>query len=180
LTKFITNTHLSKLYSFIKSKVDEDAVLNEAIRDLMQWKSDQSRSVAWKLADRVNQEVLKAKSAEIEATSFIQKNNEFSNPEAAQYFRKFARKLVLIPLFGLYMGSVVALTYNKFDWILKFLPFFNLGVEKALIMVAGVAGGFWLATLWRYSKYVAKTQKQLLKFIDFHSQQHERIEVRAT
>ena len=167
--------YLERASRRFKSKVDEDAVLNEAIRDLMQWKSDQSRSVAWKLADRVNQEVLKAKSAEIEATSFIQKNNEFSNPEAAQYFRKFARKLVLIPLFGLYMGSVVALTYNKFDWILKFLPFFNLGLEKALIMVAGVAGGFWLSTLWRYSKYVAKTQKQLLKFIDFHSQQHERI-----
>ena len=168
--------YLERASRRFKSRVDEDAVLNEAFRDLMQWKSGQSRSVAWKLADRINQEVLKAKLAEIEATSFIQKNNEFSNPDAAQYFRKFARRLILIPSFGLYVGSVVALTYDKFDWILRFLPFFNLGIEKALVMVAGVVGGFWLATLWRYSKYVAKTQKQLQKFLDLHSQQYDRIE----
>jgi hypothetical protein len=167
--------YLERASRRFKDKIDEDAVLNEALRDLSQWKSDQAKSVAWKLADRVNQEVVKAKTAEIDATSFIENNIEFTNPEAINQFRKFARRLILIPLVGLYVSSVVALTYNQFQWFLKFLPLFNLGLQEALIMVAGVGSAFWLSTLWRYSKSVSKTQKQLQKFTTQHVQQNEKI-----
>ena len=158
-----------------KDKIDEDALLNEALADLTVWKNEQGKSVAWKLADRVNEEVVKAKKAEQEATSFVENNIEFVNPGAVKVYREFARRAWLIPLVTLYITSVVGLTYNRFDWILKFLPFFNLGLSKTLIMISGVAAGFYISNLWRYSKNVARIQKKLVIFKAKHEDQHHKI-----
>ena len=81
----------------------------------------------------------------------------------------------MIPVVTSYIGSVVALTYFKFDWILKFLPFFNLGIRSTLIMIAGVASGFLLNNLWKYSKSVSLTQKQLVNFNDRYQDQYNKI-----
>lgn len=158
-----------------KDKIDEDALLNQALTDLTIWKNEQGKSVAWKLADRVNQEVLKAKQAEAEATSFVENNTEFVNPNAVKVYRDFARRAWLIPIVTLYITSVVGLTYNRFEWIMKFLPFFNLGLAKTLTMISGVAAGFWISNLWKYSKNVAKIQKQLVIFKAKHEEQHLKI-----
>ena len=158
-----------------KDKIDEDALLNEALADLTVWKNEQGKSVAWKLADRVNEEVVKAKKAEQDATSFVENNIEFVNPGAVKVYREFARRAWLIPLVTLYITSVVGLTYNRFDWILKFLPFFNLGLSKTLIMISGVAAGFYISNLWRYSKNVARIQKKLVIFKAKHEDQHHKI-----
>jgi hypothetical protein len=158
-----------------KDKIDEDALLNEALADLTVWKNEQGKSVAWKLADRVNEEVVKAKKAEQEATSFVENNIEFVNPGAIKVYREFARRAWLIPLVTLYITSVVGLTYNRFEWILKFLPFFNLGLSKTLIMISGVAAGFWISNLWKYSKNVARIQKKLVIFKATHEDQHNKI-----
>jgi hypothetical protein len=158
-----------------KEKIDEDALLNEALADLTEWKSEQGKSIAWKLADRVNEEVVKAKKAEEEATSFVENNTEFTNPAAVKVYREFARRAWLIPIVTLYITSVVGLTYNRFEWILKFLPFFNLGLSKTLIMISGVASGFWISNLWKYSKSVARIQKKLVIFQAKHQEQHSKI-----
>jgi hypothetical protein len=158
-----------------KDKIDEDALLNEALADLTVWKNEQAKSVAWKLADRVNEEVVKAKKAEQEATSFVENNIEFVNPAAVKVYREFARRAWLIPIVTLYITSVVGLTYNRFEWILKFLPFFNLGLSKTLIMISGVAAGFWISNLWKYSKNVARIQKKLVLFKAKHEEQHYKI-----
>jgi hypothetical protein len=158
-----------------KDKIDEDALLNDALKDLTVWRNDQGKSVAWKLADRINEEVLKAKQAETEATAFVENNIEFVNPSAVKIYRDFARRAWLIPIVTLYLTSVIGLTYNHFDWIMKFLPFFNLGLSKTLIMVSGVAAGFWISNLWKYSKQVAKIQKQLITFKAKHEEQHFKI-----
>ena len=135
-----------------KDKIDEDALLNRALTDLTEWKGEQGKSVAWKLADRVNEEVVKAQTAKEEATSFVENNIEFVNPGAVKVYREFARRAWFIPIITLYVTSVVGLTYNRFEWIMKFLPFFNLGLPSALIMISGVACGFWISNLWKYSK----------------------------
>jgi hypothetical protein len=158
-----------------KDKIDEDALLNEALADLTVWKNEQAKSVAWKFADRVNEEVVKAKKAEQEATSFVENNIEFVNPAAVKVYREFARRAWLIPIVTLYITSVVGLTYNRFEWILKFLPFFNLGLSKTLIMISGVAAGFWISNLWKYSKNVARIQKKLVLFKAKHEEQHYKI-----
>jgi len=158
-----------------KDKIDEDALLNEALADLTLWKNEQGKSVAWKLADRVNEEVVKAKQAEQEATSFVENNIEFVNPAAVKVYREFARRAWLIPIVTLYITSVVGLTYNRFEWILKFLPFFNLGLSKTLIMISGIAAGFWISNLWKYSKNVARIQKKLVHFKAKHEEQHYKI-----
>ena len=158
-----------------KDKIDEDALLNEALADLTVWKNEQAKSVAWKLADRVNEEVVKAKKAEQEATSFVENNIQFVNPAAVKVYREFARRAWLIPIVTLYITSVVGLTYNRFEWILKFLPFFNLGLSKTLIMISGVAAGFWISNLWKYSKNVARIQKKWVLFEATHKEQHDRI-----
>jgi hypothetical protein len=167
--------YLERASRRFKDKIDEDALLNEALADLTMWKNEQGKSVAWKLVDRVNEEVVKAKKAEQEATSFVENNIEFVNPGAVKVYREFARRAWLIPLVTLYITSVVGLTYNRFDWILKFLPFFNLGLSKTLIMISGVAAGFWISNLWKYSKNVAKIQKKLVLFKAKHSEQHDKI-----
>jgi hypothetical protein len=167
--------YLDRASRRFKDKIDEDALLNEALADLITWKNEQGKSVAWKLVDRVNEEVVKAKKAEQEATSFVENNIEFVNPGAVKVYREFARRAWLIPLVTMYITSVVGLTYNRFDWILKFLPFFNLGLSKTLIMISGVAAGFWISNLWKYSKNVAKIQKKLVLFKAKHSEQHEKI-----
>jgi hypothetical protein len=167
--------YLERASRRFKDKIDEDALLNEALTDLTMWKNEQGKSVAWKLVDRVNEEVVKAKKAEQEATSFVENNIEFVNPGAVKVYREFARRAWLIPLVTLYITSVVGLTYNRFDWILKFLPFFNLGLSKTLIMISGVAAGFWISNLWKYSKNVAKIQKKLILFKAKHSEQHDKI-----
>ncbi len=167
--------YLERASRRFKDKIDEDALLNEALADLTMWKNEQGKSVAWKLVDRVNEEVVKAKKAEQEATSFVENNIEFVNPGAVKVYREFARRAWLIPLVTLYITSVVGLTYNRFDWILKFLPFFNLGLSKTLIMISGVAAGFWISNLWKYSKNVAKIQKKLILFKAKHSEQHDKI-----
>ena len=158
-----------------KDKIDEDALLNEALADLTAWKSEQGKSIAWKLVDRVNEEVVKAKKAEEEATSFVENNIEFVNPAAVKVYREFARRAWLIPIVTLYVTSVVGLTYNRFEWILKFLPFFNLGLSKTLIMISGIAAGFWISNLWKYSKHVARIQKKLVLFKAKHEEQHDKI-----
>jgi hypothetical protein len=167
--------YLERASRRFKDKIDEDALLNEALADITMWKNEQGKSVAWKLVDRVNEEVVKAKKAEQEATSFVENNIEFVNPGAVKVYREFARRAWLIPLVTLYITSVVGLTYNRFDWILKFLPFFNLGLSKTLIMISGVAAGFWISNLWKYSKNVAKIQKKLILFKAKHSEQHDKI-----
>ena len=158
-----------------KDKIDEDALLNNALTDLTVWRNDQGKSVAWKLVDRVNQEVLKAKQAEAEATSFAENNIEFVNPAAVKVYRDFARRAWLIPITTMYITSVVGLTYNRFEWIMKFFPLFNLGLTKTIIMIFGVAAGFWISNLWKYSKNVAKIQKQLTIFKARHEEQHHKI-----
>jgi hypothetical protein len=158
-----------------KDKIDEDALLNQALTDLTVWKNEQGKSVAWKLADRVNEEVVKAKKAEEEATSFVENNTEFANPAAVKVYREFARRAWLIPIVTLYITSVVGLTYNRFEWIMKFLPFFNLGLSKTLIMISGIGAGFWISNLWKYSKNVARIQKKLVIFKAKHEEQHHKI-----
>ena len=158
-----------------KDKIDEDALLNEALTDLTVWKNNQGKSVAWKLADRVNEEVVKATKSREEATSFVNNNTEFVNPAAVKIYREFARRAWLIPVVTLYITSVVGLTFNRFDWILKFLPFFNLGLSKTLIMISGVAAGLWISNLWKYSKNVARIQKQLVIFKVKHEEQRFKI-----
>ena len=130
-----------------KEKIDEDALLNQALTDLAGWKNEQGKSVAWKLADRINEEVVKAKKAEEEATAFVENNIEFVNPAAVKVYSEFSRRAWLIPIVTLYITSVVGLTYNRFEWIIKFLPFFNLGLAKTLIMISGVAAGFFISNL---------------------------------
>jgi hypothetical protein len=158
-----------------KEKIDEDALLNQVLTDLTVWKNEQGKSVAWKLADRINEEVVKAKKAEEEATAFVENNIEFVNPAAVKVYREFARRAWLIPIVTLYITSVVGLTYNRFEWIIKFLPFFNLGLAKTLIMISGVAAGFFISNLWKYSKNVAKIQKKLAIFKAKHEEQHHKI-----
>jgi len=147
----------------------------QALTDLTVWKNEQGKSVAWKLADRVNEEVVKAKKAEEEATSFVENNTEFVNPAAVKVYREFARRAWLIPIVTLYITSVVGLTYNRFEWIMKFLPFFNLGLSKTLIMISGIGAGFWISNLWKYSKNVARIQKKLVIFKAKHEEQHHKI-----
>lgn len=167
--------YLERASRRFKDKIDEDALLNDALKDLTIWRNDQGKSVSWKLADRINQEVLKAKQAETEATSFVENNIEFVNPVAVKVYRDFARRAWLIPIVTLYITSVVGLTYNRFEWIMKFFPFFNLGLSKTLIMISGIAVAFWISNLWKYSKKVAKIQKQLIVFKAKHEEQHLKI-----
>ena len=167
--------YLERASRRFKDKIDEDALLKDALTDLSQWRSEQGKSVAWLLADRINEEVLKAKQAEIDATSFVENNSEFSNPRAIEVYRHFSRRLFLIPIVTLYIMSVVGLTYSRFEWILKFLPLFNLGLSKTLYMIGGVASYFLLANFWRYSRAVAQIQKQLLSFNEQYQEQDKRI-----
>ncbi len=124
--------YLERATRRFKEKIDEDAILHDALTDLSQWRSEQSKSVAWLLAERVNEEVLKAKEAEVAATSFVENNSEFTNSSAIAAYRHFSRRLFLIPLVTLYIMSVAGLTYSRFDWIMKFFPLFNLGLSKAI------------------------------------------------
>ena len=167
--------YLERASRRFKDKIDEDALLNKALSDLTQWKSEQAKSVAWLLADRVNQEVLKAKQAELDATSFVENNTEFVNPTAIDDYRHFARRIFLIPIVTMYIMSVVSLTYSRFEWIMKFFPLFNLGLSKFLYMVAGVASYFLLANFWRYSRKVARIQTQLVAFNSKYQEQEKRI-----
>jgi len=167
--------YLDRASRRFKDKIDEDALLNSVLTDLNIWRNDQGKSVAWKLADRINQEVLKAKQAEVEAVSFVENNIEFVNPMAIKVYRAFARRVWFIPIVTLYICSVVGLTYNALEWIMKFLPFFNLGLSKTLIMISGVGSGFWISNLWKYSKSVARIQKQFIIFKGKHQEQHDKI-----
>lgn len=167
--------YLDRASRRFKEKIDEDALLNKALKDLSEWRGQQARSVAWKLAERINEELLKAKNAEKEATSFVESNNTFSNEQAVDAYRHFSRRFFLIPVVALYLSSVINLTYDRFDWLLKFLPFFNLGISNTLIMIAGVASAFWLNNLWRYSKKVRDTQKNLLSFNNKYQDQYNKI-----
>jgi hypothetical protein len=167
--------YLDRASRRFKEKIDEDALLNVALVDLMAWRSEQGKSVAWKLADRVNEEVVKAKKAQEEATSFVENNIEFVNPAAVKVYRAFARRAWLIPIVSLYITSVVALTYNRYEWIMKFLPFFNLGLSNTIVMISGIAAGFFIANLWKYSKKVAKIQKQMRAFTAEHKEQYDKI-----
>lgn len=167
--------YLQRASRRFKDKVDENNLLNEAMNSLSQWQIQNSKSVAWRLVERINEEVQKAEQAEREATSFIDQNKEFSNPKAIKQYRHFARRVFLIPVVALYLASVLGLTYSRFEWILKFFPPFNLGLTNLLLMVAGVSSGFWLANLWRYSKHVSRTQKQLKEFKEKHESQYKKI-----
>ena len=167
--------YLERASRRFKEKIDEDALLHTALTDLSQWRSEQGKSVAWLIAERVNEEVLKAKEAEIAATSFVENNSEFTNSSAIAAYRHFSRRLFLIPVVTLYIMSVVGLTYSRFDWIMKFFPFFNLGLSKAIYMIGGVASYFLLANFWRYSKKVAEIQRKLVIFKAKYEEQDKRI-----
>ena len=169
------NRYLERASRRFKDKIDEDKLLRTAMEDISQWRSDQSKSVAWVLADRINEEVLKARQAELEATAFVENNVEFTNPEAIATYRKFARSLLIIPVFTAYVMSVVALTYTRFEWIVKFLPFFNLGLAKVQFMIAGVASYFVMRSLWRYGRAVARVQRQMSLFNEKYQEQEARI-----
>jgi hypothetical protein len=169
------NRYLERASRRFKDKIDEDKLLKTALEDISQWRSDQAKSVAWVLADRVNEETLKARQAEMDATSFVANNVEFTNPDAIATYRRFARSLLIIPLFTAYVMSVVVLTYSRFDWIMKFLPFFNLGIAKVLFMIGGVSSYFLLRTLWRYGRAVSKVQRQLTVFNSKYQEQEDRI-----
>ncbi len=158
-----------------KEKIDEDALLNEALKDLSEWKSKQSFSVSWKLAERINEELLKAKQAELDAVAFVQNNTEFTNVEAVEQYRYFVRRTLLIPVVTLYLLSVIGLTYNRFEWLLKFFPPFNLGLSSALIMVSGVAAAFWLSNLWKFSKKVSRVSKKAAEFEKTYKEQEKKI-----
>ena len=173
LTAF--NRYLERATRRFKVRIDEDAVLNEALADISQWRSDQAKSVSWLLVDRINQEVLKAKQAEMEATAFVEQNTEFTNKGGIETYRKFARSLFVIPLSTAYVMSVVALTYTNFEWIMKFFPFFNLGLAKTQYMIAGVSSYFLLRAFWRYSGEVARTQRKLSEFIVRYEEQEKKI-----
>ena len=167
--------YLDRASRRFKDKIDEDALLNTALEDISQWRHDQAKSVAWVLVDRINDEVLKAERAEKEATEFVQENVEFTNPTAIETYRKFARSLFVTPLASAYVMSVVALTYSRFEWIIKFLPFFNLGLAKVQFMIAGISSYFVIRACWRYSREVAKVQRQLEVFTTKYQEQEERI-----
>ena len=167
--------YLERATRRFKEKIDEEKLLNEALRDLSQWKSQQSFSVSWKLADRINEELLKAKTTEAEAISFIEKNTEFNNPEAIVDYRNFVRRTLLIPLVTVYLSSVIGLTYNRFEWILKFVPPFNLGLSGTLIIVSGISSGIWLSNLWRYAKKVSRLNKRALTFEKTYREQEKKI-----
>ena len=167
--------YLERASRRFKEKIDEDALLHTALTDLSQWRSEQGKSVAWLIAERVNEEVLKAKEAEIAATSFVENNSEFTNSSAIAAYRHFSRRLFLIPVVTLYIMSVVGLTYSRFDWIMKFFPFFNLGLSKTIYMIGGVASYFLLANFWRYSKKVAEIQRKLVIFKGKYEEQDKRI-----
>jgi hypothetical protein len=94
---------------------------------------------------------------------------------AVKVYRAFARRAWSIPIVTLYICSVVGLTYNALEWIMKFLPFFNLGISKTLIMISGVGAGFWISNLWKYSKSVARIQRQFIVFKGKHQEQHDKI-----
>ena len=167
--------YLERASRRFKDKIDEDALLRQAKSDLYQWRHEQAKSVAWVLADRINDEVLKAKQAQLDATSFVENNSTFTNPDAIEDYRHFARRLFLIPVTTLYIMSVIALTYSRFEWIMKFIPPFNLGLAKFQYMIAGVASYFLLVNFWRYSKKVAKIQKKLVTFNEKYQDQEKRI-----
>ena len=167
--------YLERATRRFKEKIDEDALLHNALTDLSQWRSEQSKSVAWLLAERVNEEVLKAKEAEVAATSFVENNSEFTNASAIAAYRHFSRRLFLIPLVTLYIISVVGLTYSRFDWIMKFFPLFNLGLSKAIYIIGGVGSYFLLVNFWRYSRKVAEIQRKLVIFNAKYQEQDKRI-----
>ncbi len=169
------NRYLERASRRFKDKIDEDALLHEALKDLTHWRGQQAKSVAWRLADKINQEVVKAKQAEEEATAYVEKNTTFTNPKAVDQYRHFAKRLFLIPVISLYIGSVLGLTYNKFEWLMKHLPFFNLGFKNTLIMISGVSSFFLITTLWSYSKLVSKTQNNLLAFNSKYEDQYKKI-----
>ena len=85
--------YLDRATRRFKDKIDEDALLNKVKIDLTQWASEQAKSVAWILADRINDEVVKAKQAEIEATKFVENNAEFTNPQAIEDYKHFSRRI---------------------------------------------------------------------------------------
>lgn len=167
--------YLERATRRFKEKIDEDALLHNALTDLSQWRSEQSKSVAWLLAERVNEEVLKAKEAEVAATSFVENNSEFTNASAIAAYRHFSRRLFLIPLVTLYIMSVVGLTYSRFDWIMKFFPLFNLGLSKAIYIIGGIGSYFLLVNFWRYSRKVAEIQRKLVIFNAKYQEQDKRI-----
>ncbi len=169
------NRYLERASRRFKDKIDEDVLLHEALKDLTHWRGQQAKSVAWRLADKINQEVVKAKQAEEEATAYVEKNTTFTNPKAVDQYHHFAKRLFLIPVISLYIGSVLGLTYNKFEWLMKHLPFFNLGFKNTLIMISGVSSFFLITTLWRYSKLVSKTQNNLLAFNSKYEDQYKKI-----
>ena len=167
--------YLERASRRFKDKIDEDALFRAALLDLTQWRTEQGKSVAWQLVDRVNDEVLKAKKAQEDAVSFVENNITFTNPLAIEAYRHFSRRIFIIPITTLYIMSVVALTYSRFEWIMKFLPPFNLGLSKTLFMIGGVASYFMLGNFWRYSKNVAKVQRQLVVFNQKYQEQEKRI-----
>lgn len=156
-------------------RINEDRALREAMADIAGWRDAQSKSVAWILAERVENEVQKAKAAEDEAKQYVMRNTEFQNSDAVAQYRNFVKRLFFIPVFNLYIISVVSLTFNRFEWILKHFPFFNLGLNNSIIMICGISSVFWLANLWRYAKSVSRTQREVAAFNSEYEKQKNRI-----
>jgi hypothetical protein len=58
---------------------------------------------------------------------------------------------------------------------MKFFPFFNLGLSKAIYIIGGFASYFLLANFWQYSRKVAEIQRKLVIFNAKYQEQDKRI-----
>lgn len=172
-----------------KEQIDEDNAVTEALDSLVDWRLSQSNSVAWKLVERVEEEVNKANAAKEEAISYVLNQTEFRNADAEKVYRKFATSMVLTPLAVAYIFSVLAMTHNRFDWLLRHFPPFNTGLLKLFVIVLGCGAIVWIRAMWRYASAVARTQKDVMRFkaeyvrrsstIQHASKQHVRLAQQA-
>jgi GTPase SAR1 family protein len=158
------------IYRF-KDQIDEHDAIQDALDDLSRWKVGQSNSVAWQLIERVNQESERAKTEQLDAISSLKAEEIFENPKAIEHYRRFASTMTLAPLFMLYVDSVLALTYNRFEWLLQHFPIFNLGLGTVFLVTAGATSWVIVRAAWKYSSQVALVQKKVVKFQASHARQ---------
>lgn len=155
-----------------KDQIDEYDAIQEALDDLARWKSNQANSVAWQLVEQVNAEVDKAKAEQEAAIENLRERRTFKNDRAIDTYRKFASTMTLAPLFMLYVDSVLALTYNRFEWLLKFLPLFNMGLGLLFLLSGAITAWVMLRAAWKYSNQVALVQKRAIRFQAEYARQH--------
>ncbi len=158
-----------------KDKLDEELVLADVLVDLNAWRQEQGKTVAWRLAERIDDEVQKAYHAQQEAIRYVETQSEFRNHDAVSFYRIFARRAVFFPVFYLYLASVFTLTFN---WITTLDTTFSrtpiiaqlvdfllgIGLNRVLVVSLAIFGAIWLANLWRYAKTVARIQSKVKSF----------------